>query len=143
MEKELSRFELAVVKRTAQSTKTLRNKRDRIQAKIDAYNKELAEVNAVIEKFEAPIREITGGLSSEEVLAELAKDAEVPVEMSNDTTENVETGEVDETATTDEVEVPAEEAVEIDPNVESPLAEDNNTMENTPNEDDVMAGSAN
>lgn len=136
MEKELSRFELAVVKRTAQSTKTLRNKRDRIKAKIEAYEKELAEVNAVIEKFEAPIMEITGGLTSEEVLAELAKENDIPVEPVE--IENTdETAEVDGAATTDEVEVPAEEAVEIDPNVESPLAE-----ENTPNEENVMAGSA-
>lgn len=136
MEKELSRFELAVVKRTAQSTKTLRNKRDRIMAKITAYQNELAEVNAVIEKFEAPIKEITGGYTSEEVLAEIAKDNE-DTEATCVDCETDETAEVDETASPDEVEVPAEEAVEIDPNVESPLAE-----ENTANGEDVMTGSA-
>lgn len=135
MEKELSRFELAVVKRTAQSTKTLRNKRDRIKAKIEAYEKELAEVNAVIEKFEAPIMEITGGLTSEEVLAELAKENEDTEAICTDC-ETDETAEVDETASPDEVEVPVEEAVEIDPNVESPLAEDNTSDE------DVTADSA-
>lgn len=71
MEKELSRFELAIVKRTAQNTKSLRTKRDKAAAKIAALTAELQEIEAVIEKFEAPVREITGGLSSEEVLAEL------------------------------------------------------------------------
>lgn len=73
MEKELSRFEIAIVKRTAQNTKALRTKRDKAKAKIEALTAELQEIEAVIEKFEAPVKEITGGLSSEEVLAELAK----------------------------------------------------------------------
>lgn len=81
MEKELSRFELAIVKRTAQNTKALRTKRDKAAAKIAALTAELQEIEAVIEKFEAPVREITGGLSSEEVLTELNKE---------ETTENVE-----------------------------------------------------
>lgn len=126
MEKELTRFEVAVVKRTAQSTKPLRNKRDRITAKIAALNTELTEVNAVIEKFEAPIREITGGLTSEEVLAQIATEAAVTVEEI--------TTDVDDTATADEVEVPVEDAVEIAEGVESPLEN------NTPNENDVIVG---
>lgn len=73
MEKELSRFEIAIVKRTAQNTKALRTKRDKAKAKIEALTTELQEIEAVIEKFEAPVKEITGGLTSEEVLAELAK----------------------------------------------------------------------
>lgn len=126
MEKELTRFEVAVVKRTAQSTKPLRNKRDRITAKIAALNTELTEVNAVIEKFEAPIREITGGFTSEEVLAQITTEAAVTTdETAND---------VDDTATTDEVEVPVEDAVDIAEGVESPLEG------STPNEDNVMIG---
>lgn len=86
MEKELSRFEIAIVKRTAQNTKALRTKRDKAKAKIEALTADLQEIEAVIEKFEAPVKEITGGLTSEEVLAELAKtenakeeyEAEVP-----------------------------------------------------------------
>lgn len=86
MEKELSRFEIAIVKRTAQNTKALRTKRDKAKAKIEALTVDLQEIEAVIEKFEAPVKEITGGLTSEEVLAELAKaenakeeyEAEVP-----------------------------------------------------------------
>lgn len=87
MEKELSRFEIAIVKRTAQNTKALRTKRDKAKAKIEALTAELQEIEAVIEKFEAPVKEITGGLSSEEVLVELAK-----VETA-ECTESVETTE--------------------------------------------------
>lgn len=89
MEKELSRFELAIVKRTAQNTKALRTKRDKAKAKIEALTAELQEIEAVIEKFEAPVKEITGGLSSEEVLAELAK-----AETVEDSTEEIYKSEV-------------------------------------------------
>lgn len=84
MEKELSRFELAIVKRTAQNTKALRTKRDKAKAKIETLTAELQEIEAIIEKFEAPVKEITGGLTSEEVLAELAK-----VETVEDSTEEI------------------------------------------------------
>lgn len=89
MEKELSRFELAIVKRTAQNTKALRTKRDKAKAKIEALTAELQEIEAVIEKFEAPVKEITGGLTSEEVLAELAK-----AETVEDSTEEIYESEV-------------------------------------------------
>ena len=82
MEKELTRFEVAIVKRTAQNTKALRTKRDKAKARIEALTAELQEIEAVIEKFEAPVKEITGGLTSEEVLAELAK-----AENAEETTE--------------------------------------------------------
>lgn len=90
MEKELSRFEIAIVKRTAQNTKALRTKRDKAKAKIEALTAELQEIEAVIEKFEAPVKEITGGLSSEEVLAELAKaeTAEDPTTVVGETNES-------------------------------------------------------
>ena len=90
MEKELSRFEIAIVKRTAQNTKVLRTKRDKAKAKIEALTVDLQEIEAVIEKFEAPVKEITGGLSSEEVLAELAKaeTAEDPTTVVGETHES-------------------------------------------------------
>lgn len=93
MEKELSRFEIAIVKRTAQNTKALRTKRDKAAAKIAALTAELKEIEAVIEKFEAPVREITGGLSSEEVLAELNK--EETVVNSEEVSEEMPTCECD------------------------------------------------
>lgn len=66
--KELTRFEMAVVKRTAQNTKSLRTKRDKLVAKISACQVELESINTMIEKFEQPIKEMTGGYTSEEVL---------------------------------------------------------------------------
>ena len=114
--KELSRFELAIVKRTAQNTKSLRTKRDKLVAKIAEARLKLDEINETIEGFEAPIKTMTGGFTSEEILGGAMAVAAA--------TEEVPAGEVDDTEAPAETEVPAEEAVEIDPNVESPLAEE-------------------
>lgn len=114
--KELSRFELAICKRTAQNTKSLRTKRDKLVAKIAEAQLKLDEINEAIEGFEAPIKTMTGGFTSEEVLGGVMAVAAA--------TEEVPAGEVDDTEAPAETEVPAEEAVEINPNVESPLAEE-------------------
>lgn len=66
--KELSRFELAIIKRTAQNTKRLRKRRDKILAKQEEQEKELAILNQTIDEFEQPIVTMTEGFTSEEVL---------------------------------------------------------------------------
>ena len=102
--KELSRFELAIVKRTAQNTKSLRTKRDKLVEKIEKAQEELNVINEAIEGFEAPIKTMTGGFTSEEVLAGIMAVAEA--------TEAAPEGEVSEEAV-EEVEVPASEAVAL------------------------------
>ena len=110
--KELTRNELAVVKRTAKSTKPLRDKKAKLMAKLEEIQAEVKSIDESIEIFEAPIKHLTGGFTSEEVLNGTM---EVVQAM-----ENKSEGEVSEEVA--EVhEVPTEEAVEIDPNVESPL----------------------
>lgn len=102
--KELSRFELAICKRTAQNTKSLRTKRDKLVEKIEKAQEELGVINEAIEGFEAPIKTMTGGFTSEEVLAGIMAVAEA--------TEEAPEGEVSEEAV-GEVEVPASEAVAL------------------------------
>ena len=102
--KELSRFELAIIKRTAQNTKSLRTKRDKLVEKIEKAQEELSVINEAIEGFEAPIKTMTGGFTSEEVLAGIMAVAEA--------TEEAPEGEVSEEAV-GEVEVPASEAVAL------------------------------
>ena len=104
MNRELSRFELAIVKRTAQNTKSLRTRRDKLVKKIGEAQEELDAVNEAIEGFEAPVRTMTGGFTSEEVLAGVMAVAEA--------TEAAPEGEVSEEAV-GEVEVPASEAVAL------------------------------
>ena len=104
MNRELSRFELAICKRTAQNTKSLRTKRDKLVEKINKAQEELCVINETIEGFEAPIKTMTGGFTSEEVLAGIMAVAEA--------TEAAPEGEVLEEAV-EEVEVPASEAVTL------------------------------
>lgn len=66
--KELTRTQMAVVKRTAQNVKGLRTKLAKINEKVEALTAEAISINNTIEQFEAPIRTMTGGFSSEEVL---------------------------------------------------------------------------
>lgn len=101
--KELSRFELANCKRTAKSVQQFRAKKNRLEEKVAVLQKELDTINAVIEKYEAPIIELTGGFTSEQVLngemdlalakeqsaelAETLKEEEAPVEAATETVE--------------------------------------------------------
>lgn len=114
MKKELSKFELAAVKRTAQNVSMQRRKKARLESKIVDLQAELDMVNTVIDSFEAPIIKMSGGFTSEEILNGVMEVAEA--------TEAAPEGTVDEGATVEEVEVAAQEAVAIDPAVESPLA---------------------
>lgn len=102
--KELSKFELTIVKRTAQNTKSLRTKRDKLVEKIEKSQEELNVINEVIEGFEAPIKTMTGGFTSEEVLDGIMAVSEA--------TEAAPEGEVSDEAV-GEVEVPASEAVAL------------------------------
>jgi gas vesicle protein len=66
--KELTRTQMAVVKRTAQNVKGLRVKLNKLVDKIASLNTEVVMLQSTIDKFEAPIVEMTGGFTSEEVL---------------------------------------------------------------------------
>lgn len=112
--KELSKFELAAVKRTAQNVSMQRRKKDKLESKIADLQAELDMVNTVIDSFEAPIIKMSGGFTSEEILNGVMEVAEA--------TDAAPEGTVDEGATVGEVEVAAQEAVAVDPAVESPLA---------------------
>lgn len=85
--KELSRTELATVKRTAANVKTFRTKKAKLEAQRAKIETELESVNKSIDLFEQPIIEVTGGYTSEQVLngemeaaLQQLKAAEQPVE---------------------------------------------------------------
>ena len=85
MKKELSRFEMAAVKRTAQNVKIMRNKKARLEEKRAFLNAEIDQLDEMINGWEAPILRLTGGLTSEQVLAQNDKGE---VESSSTTTDN-------------------------------------------------------
>lgn len=66
--KELSRTELATVRRAAVSVKTFRAKKAKLEAQKAKIDAELESVNRSIDLFEQPIIEVTGGFTAEQVL---------------------------------------------------------------------------
>ena len=66
--KELSRFEMAAVKRTAQNVKTMRRKLEKLEAQQAEITKEINSLSELIYDWEQPIIKMTGGFTSEQVL---------------------------------------------------------------------------
>lgn len=111
--KILSRNELATIKRTAKNVSGMRAKKAKLEDKISTLQAELDTVNEVIDSFELPIVKMTGGFTSEQVLA-----GEMEIAASLEATQAE--GEVSEEVV-DVVETPVEGAVYINPEVKSPL----------------------
>lgn len=65
----LNRFQMAAVKRTAQNTKKLVSQREKINEKMRALAAELISINEQIDAWEAPIKVMTGGYTSEQMLS--------------------------------------------------------------------------
>lgn len=65
----LNRFQMAAVKRTAQNTKKLVAKREKINAQMRDLAGQLVEVNNQIDAWESPIKTMTGGYTSEQIIS--------------------------------------------------------------------------
>ena len=136
--KELSKFEIAAIKRTAQNVNAMVTKKTKLKEKIDVLQAEYDQIEEAQEQFEAPIRKMTGGYGTEDLVEKVIEDTgkldkdgksikltkyvlKYPDTILPPTMDDG-TGAVDDTEEAPEVEVPAENAVAIDPSVESPLA---------------------
>lgn len=137
--KELSKFEIAAIKRTAQNVNAMVTKKTKLKEKIDALQAEYDKIEEAQEQFEAPIRKMTGGYGTEDLVEKVIEDTgkldkdgksikltkyvlKYPDTILPPTMDDDNDGVVDDTEKAPEVEVPADNAVAIDPSVESPLA---------------------
>ena len=136
--KELSKFEIAAIRRTAQNVNAMVTKKTKLKEKIDALQAEYDQIEEAQEQFEVPIRKMTGGYGTEDLIVKVIEDTGKldkdgkPVKLAKYVLKYPDTslppamdggdGVVDDTEKAPEVEVPAEDAVAIDPTVESPLA---------------------
>lgn len=87
--KELSKFQMAAVKRTAQSVKSLRTKKAKLEEKQAVFTKEIGELEDMIMAWEEPVIRMTGGFTSEQILNQEDK-----IELAS--TEEVQKTEVDD-----------------------------------------------
>ena len=69
MEKKFSKIEIAVIKRTAQNVNQFVTKKEKINAKIAELEAEKAALQPIIDSFQGPIKEMTGGYTTEDLVA--------------------------------------------------------------------------
>lgn len=72
--KEFSKFEIASIKRVAQNVSSMVIKKNKIKAQIDKLQEEYDQLVAMQEQYEAPIRTMTGGYSSEDLFERVVED---------------------------------------------------------------------
>lgn len=65
---ELNKNEYAAIKRIATTVKTLNSKNANIQSKINLMLLEIERINKEIDMWEKPVKEMTGGFTSDKVL---------------------------------------------------------------------------
>ena len=66
--KEFSKFFIASLKRTAQNVSPLVRKKQKLQAEIAEREKELESIQIQIDSYEAPIKEVTDGYGTEDLV---------------------------------------------------------------------------
>lgn len=74
MEKKFSKFEIAVIKRTAQNVNPMVTKKAKLKEKIDALQIEYDQLSVMQDKYESSIKELTGGYSTEDLVAKVIED---------------------------------------------------------------------
>lgn len=66
--KEFSKFFVASLKRAAQNVSPLVRRKQKLQAEIAEREEEMASIQKQLETYEAPIKEATGGYSTEDLV---------------------------------------------------------------------------
>ena len=68
-EKKFSKFFVASLKRTAQNIYPLVRQRDKLQKQIKEAQEELDSINVQLEAYQAPIKEQTGGYTTDDLIS--------------------------------------------------------------------------
>lgn len=66
--KNFSKIEIAVIKRTAQNVAQLVTKKEKLNAMIAELEAEKASLQPIIDSFQGPIKEMTGGYTTEDLV---------------------------------------------------------------------------
>jgi Tfp pilus assembly protein FimV len=73
MKKEFSKFFVASLKRTAQNVSPLVRKKQKLQAEIAEKEAELESIQVQLDAYEAPIKEATGGFTTEDLVVRVVE----------------------------------------------------------------------
>lgn len=133
--RKFSKFEIATIKRTAQSVNPMVSKKAKIKEQIDALQAEYDQLNTMQEQYEASIKTMTGGYGTEDLVDKVIettsavdkngkpikvtkyvlKYPETIIPVAAEEIEDMTAAEVDETAVVEEVETPKDAETPVSP----------------------------
>ena len=133
--KKFSKFEIATIKRTAQSVNPMVSKKAKLKEQIDALQAEYAQLDTMQEQYEASIKTMTGGYGTEDLVDKVIettsavdkngkpikvtkyvlKYPETVIPVAAEEIEGMTASEVDDTAVVEEVETPKDAETPVSP----------------------------
>ena len=133
--KKFSKFEIATIKRTAQSVNPMVSKKAKLKEQIDALQAEYDQLNTMQEQYEASIKTMTGGYGTEDLVDKVIettsavdkngkpikvtkyvlKYPETVIPVAAEEIEGMTASEVDDTAVVEEGETPKDAETPVSP----------------------------
>lgn len=133
--KKFSKFEIATIKRTAQSVNPMVSKKAKLKEQIDALQAEYDQLNTMQEQYEASIKTMTGGYGTEDLVDKVIettsavdkngkpikvtkyvlKYPETVIPVAAEEIEGMTASEVDDTAVVEEVETSKDAETPVSP----------------------------
>ena len=133
--RKFSKFEIATIKRTAQSVNPMVSKKAKLKEQIDALQAEYDQLNTMQEQYEASIKTMTGGYGTEDLVDKVIettsavdkngkpikvtkyvlKYPETVIPVAAEEIEGITASEVDDTAVVEEVETPKDAETPVSP----------------------------
>ena len=133
--RKFSKFEIATIKRTAQSVNPMVSKKAKLKEQIDALQAEYDQLNTMQEQYEASIKTMTGGYGTEDLVDKVIettsavdkngkpikvtkyvlKYPETVIPIAAEEIEGMTASEVDDTAIVEEVETPKDAETPVSP----------------------------
>ena len=133
--RKFSKFEIATIKRTAQSVNPMVSKKAKLKEQIDALQAEYDQLNTMQEQYEASIKTMTGGYGTEDLVDKVIettsavdkngkpikvtkyvlKYPETVIPIAAEEIEGMTASEVDDTAVVEEVETPKDAETPVSP----------------------------
>ena len=120
--KKFSKFEIAAIKRTAASVNKYVERKKKLLAQQDSINAEFESISTMLNTWEEPIKQITGGYTTEDLVTKHVittdKSQAIKFELKYPETvvpsESQETCESQETREVTDTEVPADKQIPTD-----------------------------
>lgn len=133
--RKFSKFEIATIKRTAQSVNPMVSKKAKLKEQIDALQAEYDQLNTMQEQYEASIKTMTGGYGTEDLVDKVIettsavdkngkpikvtkyvlKYPETVIPVAAEEIEGITASEVDDTAVVEGVETPKDAETPVSP----------------------------